>query len=234
MGNITNLTNKYNEIDSTRSKANSKKKPYFYIEKKSFAKDLANLTFNPNLHKKYRLNDRYKKLQLGTRVTLAAVIAALGIGAGVAYSNVSSEKANSNVKTDYTTEILQKDDVLEDAEYMLKQCVFGDNLEDIKDPQIIYKYDRSDGSYYIKVTSENNSKIHYSYSNNLSVDRFTNDKEIVKLIEDTMELYFTSSPSQNQLQKLDNQLDALKDKKFTLQGKNIVSISEKETDLEIE
>lgn len=47
-----------------------------------------------------------------------------------------------------------------------------------------------------------------------------------------MDLYFASNPSQKQLQELEASLDALKDKKFILRGKNIVAADEHEADFE--
>lgn len=151
MGKIEKMQNMQDELNISRLKKQNLK-PKLRI---TGVKDLATL-IGPNA-KHYRLSKGQKNFQIKGRLTIAAIAAALAISGGVSIAHSVNSNKNTNTNAIEAQEILQKDEVLKDFEAMLKQWVFGDDLEDINTPRVNY-IDEEDG-HYLKVTSEIRSHI---------------------------------------------------------------------------
>lgn len=224
MGKITDAKNRFNNESTEINKHKSKKRNI-----RSF-KDYASL-LAPNAQKRFSLSPKLRKLQVKGRLTVAAIAAALAISGGTAIAHNSNSINNEH--TIETQVALQSDELLNEAENKLLQYVFGENLENVNNPKV--KYIAEKDGYVIKVTSgkDEYAKIKYLYSETLSFDGILNNKQVVKLINNMIDVYRTDTPSQNLLQDLDENLKNLEGKNFKLNDKGyIVEANEKEIDYE--
>ena len=232
MGDIEKLQSTYNaDIERSQkmygdeSKPTTGKKPSFEIRKEHFAKDLADLTFNPKLNKTFKLNKRYRNLQLGTRLTIAALVSSLGIGIGA--SVINSHKEPEKFQDEYSVELLDRDTVLKNAEEELLKIVFSNNVENINNAKVDYIFNDADGNTTLRIILDD--KVHFSYTNDI-MSRFNNDKDISNLMIQMININQYENSSQNKLEKLNDTLENLSNNTYVLNENRIV-VNERE-DLE--
>lgn len=223
MGEILNMQKALpNRNGVNLSYVRSKIKPP--MEKKGIKGFLA--TIAPGASKRYQLDQNQRKVQLYGR-SLAGIALAIGIGIatinGVSMNNTTVE----------TQEMLQQDDLMEIAENKLLECVFGDELQNIDNPDVAY-YVESDGSKTLKITtgSDNSKIVVYTYSKDLSIDPYVNAKEIVSLMNDTMEVHFSENASKKNLEDLKESIEKTEDKNFKFINGHIVEDKQIENDNE--
>lgn len=212
MGKIIDMQNYYNNMH--KEKLDTKGIKNFYNKLR--------LVYAPGIQNKYNLTSSQKKFARtvrGASIGIVALASALTIGATVT-NHVSS---NLNGKDQYTTEVLNKDDLIEEANNILLKSVFGEDLDNIKNPQIDYLFDDADGSYTLRI--KGNGDIVYMYTDSLSLDSLQNNKDITKLIDKLIKMQ-NNEPSQKDLQKLSELIDNLEDKTFELKNGNIVEQKE--------
>lgn len=220
MNTITNLQNKFNNTNNEKNK--STKKTSFEIRKEHFAKDLANLTFNPRFKHTYKLNKKYRNLQLGSRVTIAALAAAIGIGVGIGHSVTNPEPSQP----------LNQEAVLNDAEQLLLKIVYGDELKDVVNPDIKYKYQNSDGHTTVSVVSSDETQ--YSYTNDI-LSKLNNSADITEFLNQMIIVEGKSTnASQGNLKKLDDLTEEIGNKNYILKNSHSIIDNEPEQDLEID
>lgn len=226
MGKIVDAQDRFNNVSIQKNKQSVKKKNINGF--KDFASLLA-----PNAQKRFSLNPNLRNKQIKGRATIAAIAAALAIGGGTAIAhNVNSNDKNQSIETQID---LQSDEVLIEAENMLFNCVFGENLNNINNPRVQYSFSNDDGGYTIKVTSGKDDylKTEYVYSKTLFIDGILNNKKITKLMDEMISIYYSDAPTQEELQDLNEITEDLKDEKFKLNDKGyIVEVDEKETGFE--
>lgn len=236
MGDIKKLQDSYNDVERLQkiynnefefSKSTSNRKPSFEIRKAHFAKDLASLTFNPKLNKTFKLNKRYRNLQLGTRITIAALVSSLGIGIGA--NLINSSKEPEKFQDQYSTELLDRDTVLNNAEQKLLGIVFNNNLENMNNAKVDYIFNKSDGNTTLRIIL--NDKVQFSYTND-TISHFSNNKDISDLIIQMININQHEDCSQNKLEKLNDALENLSNNSYVFNGDRIV-IDARE-DLEID
>lgn len=229
MGKIVDAQDRFNNVSIQKDKQVSKKKKNI-----NGFKDYVSL-LAPNAQKRFSLNSNLRNKQIKGRATIAAIAAALAIGGGVATAhNVNSNNKNQAIETEAQMD-LQSDEVLNEAEDILFNCIFGEEVDSINNPQIQYIFDDDDGGYTIKVTSGKGEyvKTEYIYSKTLSMDGILNNKKITKLMDEMISIYYSDTPTQEELQDLNEITENLKDEKFKLNDKGyIVEVDEKENDFE--
>lgn len=228
MGNITNMKKALDDRTNTNLSyiKNKVKSP---MKKKGIRGFVALVA--PGASSKYKLNQNQRKVQLYGRTILgiATAISAITIGA-------TSFKGNSidNTSISETQEMLQQDNLIETAENKLLECVFGDNLASIDNSEVVYDIDRSDGHQILKIVSRTNEleKTLFTYDPNFFSDKFTNSKEIVSLMNDTIDVYFSKNASKKKLESLKESIEKCENKNFKFKNNHIVEDKQIENDNE--
>lgn len=167
---------------------------------------------------KYRISKDQRNLQIKGRVTLTALATALAISGltGVALHNHTSNRTQQTA-IEQDQETSKKDDVLKNAEDAILKCVFGDDLKNIKNASVDYKFDNHDGSYTVSVYYTDSNDIAYSYSNDsLSLDKLLNNKDIVSLIDNAIYVHRLDNPSKKALSSLDESTKVVNNKSYKL------------------
>lgn len=181
----------------------------------------------PGASNKYKLNQNQRKVQLYGRTILgiAAAISAVTIGA-------TAFNANSiDNSTAETQEMLQEDNLMEIAENKLLECIFGDELDKIDSPDVVYEVDAA-GMKILRVTSgtDKTEKTLFKYAPELLSERCTNAKEIVSLMDDTLDVHHNAS--KKNLEDLKESIEKCEDKNFKLKNGHIVEDKQIENDIE--
>lgn len=225
MGKIIDMQKNQRNINISYVKEQNTRKRLPRLKIKGM-KDLAKL-IGPTSGK-YRLSKNQRNFQLVGRTTIAAIAAALAIGTGV---TVGSSIHNNAAETQ---EFFQEDTLLEAAKSKLLDCAFGSNRDDIDYPDVICRFDNNGGTSFLQIISGTNDakKVAFSYSDNLSVDKWLNSKEISSLIEQYMDVSLAKEPSQKQLEALNKALEDCEDKNFKLKNGHIVEEKQMEYDEE--
>lgn len=225
MGDIIDLQSELNERNGVNLSyvKNKLKPPMSKKGIKGFASLIA-----PGANKRYKLDQNQRKVQLAGRtiVGIAALISSLTIGSAV----VSGSISNTTVETQ---EMLQQNDLMEIAENRLLECVFGDKFDNIDNPNIVYNVE-SDGHRVLKVTSgrDDSKEVLFAYDSNLFSEKFTNAKEIVSLMNDTIDVHFSENASKKKLENLKESIEKSEDKDFKLKNGHIVEDKQIENDNE--
>lgn len=230
MGKINDMQKNQTNISIRSIKDKQTEKPKLKI--KGF-KDIATL-LGPNA-KKYRLSKNQRNFQLKGRITIAAIAAAIGISGAALINHHNSVPTNNLGQTEMS---LQKDTLLSEANEKLFDIVYGTDREEA---QYFVDYDKitDDNSKTLSVgrnikpsdrALEYETQINYSYNNNAL--NFKDAKEIKNLADKMIDIHYSENPSQKDLEKLDEAIEALEDKDFKLDGKNIVPVKEHDTELE--
>ena len=182
----------------------------------------------PRAGNRYRLNQNQRKVQLYGR-SLLGIATAIGIG----IATVNGVSMNNTTTTE-TQEMLQEDDLMEIAENKLLECVFGDELDNIDNPNVIYDIDKFDGHKILKITSgtDKTEKTLFTYDSKMFSDNFTNSKEIVSLMNDTIDVHFSENVSKKKLEDLKESIEKCDDKTFKFKNGHIVEDKQIENDIE--
>ena len=236
MGKISDMQTNQNDINLSyvRNKSKQRKitKPRLKVRN---AKDI--LTLLGPTSNKYRLSPNQRKFQLGGRLTIAALAAAMAIGTGVAYNSAKTQNPTVQEMTDINEE-LSKDDVLGHAEEKLLTFLYKDKLFFKDDAFIKYSHDSEINSDTISVYKQLKSPnaepiLEFSYTrfNNLS-DKLMyptkNSPEITQLLNSMLDIHFAENISQKDLENLNTDISKFDISKFELKENNIVGISETE------
>lgn len=222
MGTIERLQNTYNDVTNPQinnelSNPRVNKKTFFEIRKEHFAEDLSHLTFNPKLNQTFKLDKRYRNLQLGIRLTIATLVSSLGIGIGA--SLVNSSKESEKVQNQYSMELLDRDTILKNAEQKLLEIVFNNNIENANNAKVDYSFNNADGDTTLRIILDD--EVQFSYTND-SISYFENNNDISNLITQMININQYENVSQNKLEKLNNSLENLSNNSYTLNGNKIV------------
>jgi hypothetical protein len=165
---------------------------------------------------------RNTNLKIKGARTIFAFAATLVLGSAVIHhTNINGDGTTQETSVQYD---LQKDELMEEVESKILDCVFGENLSKIDNPEVSYIYDKHDGSssLIVRQGKDNYQRTVYSYSDNLSLDGFLNDKNISSLIKDAIDIHYAEDPSQKELESLKTDLDNCNNTKYTLKNGHIV------------
>lgn len=225
MGNIIDLQSKLVERNGVNiSYVKNKLKPP--MMKKGIKGFLATVALGAG--NRYRLNQNQRKVRLYGR-SLLGIATAIGIG----IATVNSVSMN-NTTTAETQEMLQEDDLMEIAENRLLECVFGNKLDNIDNPNVIYDIDKSDGHKILKITSgtDQYKKVVFTYDSKMFLEKFSNAKEIVSLMNDTIDVHFNENASKKNLEDLKESIEKIQDKNFKFINGHIIEDKQIENECE--
>lgn len=223
MGEITNIQKKFNEENFEEQT----------IEKKHNIKgfkDYASL-LAPNAEKRFKLDKKLRKAQVNGRVTIAAIATALALGGGGIVASSHTEPTKQEQTVNY--EEVKENELIKDASKKLLDCVFGEERSDIEEPYIRFNYDKSDNGYTIKVGygATNAPKIKFTYSTVKFSDKLLNNKDVVELMDNMINISYKDELTEKDYQKLSDALEKLEDKNYKLNDKGyIVEENEKDKD----
>lgn len=232
MGKITNMQQKQNDRNKVNlSYVRKQIKPPM---KKKGIKGLMTL-IGPNA-RKYRLSTDQRNFQLGGRLTIAAIASALAIAGGVSYAN-HQPKQDHVVEASSQENMLTKEDVLSQAEEKLVSFVCPDatilGSVDVKylhdselqaDMIIIYQRLNNPNAEPIKRFSYTR----YNLLEDMSLHARENAPEVVRLLNDMINANSKENPSQEDLERLMEELSNWDLSKFELEGNNIVESSQRD------
>lgn len=186
-----------------------------------------------------KINDMKNKQNKG-RLTIAAIAAAIGISGAALTNGYNSVPTNPNNETQV---VLDKDALLSEANEKLFDIVYGENRDEAK-YFVRCEYDRHSNATSVSVgrqkapisqALEYKTEIGYTYNNKDSKNNsyFEKASEVQDLLDNIIKIRESENPSQKDLEKLDKAIEALEDKNFELDGKNIVPVKEQDTELEL-
>lgn len=221
MGEIVNMQKELAKRDGVNlSYVKNRAKPP--MTKKGIKGFLA--TIAPGAGNRYKLVTNQRKVQLYGR-SLLGIATAIGIGIatinGVSMNNTTAE----------TQEMLQEDDLMEIAENKLFECVFGDELDEIDSPNVVYEVDAA-GMKILKITSgtDKKEKTLFKYAPELLSERCANAKEIVSLMDNIIDV--NNNASKKNLEDLRESIEKTEDKNFKFINGHIVEDKQIENDNE--
>lgn len=228
MGDITNLKNKYNDNERETKNISQNKKPKFRGQGISGYARLA----APFAGKRYRLSPRQKTVQKNIRKLIAA-------GALTLFATTAAVVSQAQPKTDATVqeatinETLSKEDVLNSAESKLLEYIYGKNNSSIENANINYDIDKVENISSITVTNFVQLKqvtdfkhIHSSFFER----KDENAEEINSMLDKMIDIYYDESPSQDDLQELNDDMKVLDDMniEFDHINRTIINADEKD------
>lgn len=231
MGNIIDMADKFN----TANKQKTNKKETFKIRREHLLKDFANLTLNPNFYGKYKLDKRYRNIQLGARgVGIAVLVVSLGLGlGGLTLSNYTSENTS---ETEMTYETLDRDTVFTEAKVALSNIILPGGSKYSHTPAHVDFPTRDEfrniNSVEVSELIGTNYSSIYTYNISNNKDKKSNPDIYNEFIEKLIEVANSSSPSQTTLKELQDLTEQILSLKLQLQGEHIVALNVKEADTE--
>lgn len=228
MKKITNLQNKFN--NTTNEKNKPTKKTFFKIRKDHFLKDFSNLTFNPRFHHTYKLNKKYRNLQIGSRVTIATLATTLGVGIGATVFTHISTNNDNEIETTYETnnEILNRSEVLDNAKSTLANTIFPEGSIYHESAYISFPSrdeHREINSVQVSMSREYIDTPEYRYISGHEVNE-QNPEIVNEFLEKIVKVAGTEEPSQKDLQELQELSDTISKMNLRLVGENIVDLEE--------
>lgn len=231
MGNITELSNRYNNEREQLREDNIK-------NKKTKLNDHGTIgtlkLVAPSSGKKYKLTSR----QRAKRSTIRGLIAAGALATYLA-TNIGFNNSTPVVDTSHTTETnvdeLDKQDVLSSAESKLLKYIYGKNSSSIENAKINYVIDKVENTSSITVTNsaQLTQKTDFEHiHSNFFQKKDGNAKEINSMLDKMIDIYYDESPSQDELQELSDAMEVLDDMniEFDRINRTIINADEKEKD----
>lgn len=229
MQEITNLANKYNDNERETKNISKNRKPKFRGQGISgYVRLVA-----PFAGKRYRLSPKQKTVQRNVRGLIAA--GALTLFAAATVINQVQPKTDVTPHEATISEALTKEDVLSSAESKLLEYIYGENNSSIENARIDYDIDRVENTSSITVTNSIQLKQVTDFKHIRSSffeKKDGNTQEINSMLDKMIDIYYNESPSQDELQELNDDMEVLDDMniEFDRINKTIINADEKEID----
>lgn len=228
MGNITELSNKYNNSEKEQLRKNNIKSRRTRLNDHGTIGTLKLVA--PLSGKKYKLSSRQKAKRTTIRGLIAAGALATYLATNIGFNN-STPVTEPSHTTETNIDKLDKQDVLSSAESKLLEYLYGENSSSIANSKIDYDINEAENIKSLTVTRSLQltqiTDFKHVHSN-FFIKKDENAEEVNSMLDQMIDIYYDETPSQEDLKELNTIIETLDEMNIKFDGKNIINADDKE------